>query len=108
MTAVQSDSIRGTVTDVQAAPATGLELLGPMDGSGYRAPHYLIRRSDGQAIQITPLLYALLELVDGTRTNGELAVALSERVGRHVESEDVAFLVERKLRPLGVLRGADV
>ena len=42
------------------APARvdGVQLLGEMVGSGYRNPPSLVRRSDGQTLQLTPLLYA--------------------------------------------------
>ena len=89
------------------APASGLELLGPMLGSGFRTPVCLVRRVDGQAIQMTSLSYALLESIDGSRTTGELAAVLSGRVGRQLEADDVEFLLEERLRPLGVLRAPD-
>src|SRR5687768_1940943 len=89
------------------APARGLELLGPLRGSGYRDTPFLVRRVDGQTLQLTPLLYRLLETVDGRRDYAELAAAVSERIGKHAEPDDVRFLVEEKLRPLGVLRQPD-
>jgi hypothetical protein len=52
------------VADVPARP-DGLELIGEMVGSGYRTPPSLVRRQDGQTLQVTPLLYAVLEAVDG-------------------------------------------
>lgn len=42
------------------ALADGVQLLGPAQGSGYREPPALVRRADGQTIQLTPLLYAVL------------------------------------------------
>ncbi len=35
----------------------GVELIGEMVGSGYRTPPALVRRGDGQVLQLTPLLY---------------------------------------------------
>jgi putative peptide zinc metalloprotease protein len=89
------------------ALAGGVELLGEVAGSGYRRAPALVRRADGQTIQLTPLLYQLLSVIDGKRSYGELAAALSERCGKLATAEDVQFLTEVKLRPLGVLRGAD-
>lgn len=87
--------------------ADGLELLGEVAGSGYRRAPALVRRADGQTIQLTPLLYRLLEAVDGARDYDELATVFGERVGRLATADDVRYLVETKLRPLGVLRQPD-
>ncbi|HUR52312.1 MAG TPA: hypothetical protein VMZ11_09325 [Mycobacteriales bacterium] len=88
------------------APAPGLELLGPLSGSGYQQQQALVRRADGQTVKVTPLLYALLELVDGRRGPEELADGLSEVVGKRATAEDVVRLLEQ-LRPLGLLDGAE-
>ena len=45
-----------------------VELIGEMAGSGYRVPPSLVRRIDGQTIQLTPLLYATLRAIDGQRS----------------------------------------
>ena len=45
--------------------ADGVELIGEMVGSGYRVPPSLVRRADGQTIQLTPLLYSILREIDG-------------------------------------------
>jgi putative peptide zinc metalloprotease protein len=87
--------------------AAGVELLGPMAGSGYREAPALARRADGQVLQLTPTIYALAEVIDGARTEPELAAALGERIGMAVDPEQITFLLEEKLRPLGLLRGAD-
>jgi putative peptide zinc metalloprotease protein len=87
--------------------AAGLRLLGAYRGSGYRVPPSLVQRSDGQVVQLTPLLYSVLCAVDGSRTEDEIATVVSSRVGRAVVAEDVHALVERQLRPLGLLKRAD-
>jgi putative peptide zinc metalloprotease protein len=87
--------------------ATGVELLGEVPGSGYRRPPALARRGDGQVLQLTPLLYQLLEAVDGRRTVDEVAEAVSGSSGRLVGGADVQQLVAASLRPLGLLRLAD-
>ena len=87
--------------------AEGVELLGEYEGSGYREAPYIARRGDGQVIQLTQLLYMLAEEADGQRANHDIARRLSERFGRKVSAGNVGFLVERKLRPLGVLAAAD-
>lgn len=103
-----------TVTTGGAGPvqaglqrADGVELLGEMAGSGYRVPPSLARRADGQVIQLTPLLYAIVQAADGSRTQAEVAAAVSTSTGRDVSEDNVGHLVDQKLRPLGLMVGAD-
>jgi putative peptide zinc metalloprotease protein len=84
----------------------GVELLGEVHGSGYKEGAALVRREDGQMVQLGPLMYALLECVDGRRNWGELAEALSERLGRRVDEEHVARLAQ-KLAGQGLLAGTE-
>ena len=37
--------------------ATGVDLIGEYEASGYKEAPCLVRRQDGQTIQLTPLLY---------------------------------------------------
>ena len=89
------------------ARAEGVELIGEMAGSGYRVPPCLVRRADGQTIQLTPLLYATLREMDGDRTATEVAAAVSESTGRSVTADNVGQLADAKLRPLGLMALAD-
>jgi putative peptide zinc metalloprotease protein len=73
--------------------ADGIELIGEMTGSGYKVPPSLVRRADGQTIQLTPLLYATLREIDGDRTPAEVAAAVSEATGRSVTEDNVRHLV---------------
>src|SRR5687768_17178779 len=86
--------------------APGVELLGELRDSGYAESRSLARRADGQIVQLTPLLYGLLELVDGSRDLESLTSALRERTGRNVSLEDVATLLQ-KLEPMGLLCAPD-
>jgi putative peptide zinc metalloprotease protein len=87
--------------------ARGIELLGEQPGSGYRQPPALVRRADGQTIQLTRLLYLILEAVDGRRDFARIAEVVGAKAGRLVSADDVRLLTESKLRPLGVLRSVD-
>ena len=49
-------------------------------------------------------MYALLEEADGRRDNDELALAMSERLGRGLDEQHVARLAE-KLADQGLLAG---
>ena len=95
-----------TTTAPPAEHAPGLELLGAVEGSGYRRETFLVRRADGTTLQLTPLLHGLLELVDGRRDPDALASALAARTQRAVSAEDVRALLG-KLGELGLLAGHD-
>src|SRR5436190_3489513 len=87
-------------------PAAGLELIGEVHGSGYRDGAALVRRADGQMVQLGPLQYALLAALDGQRDVGQLAGAMSEQLGRGVEAAHVVRLAE-KLAAQGLLAGTE-
>ncbi|HVM27933.1 MAG TPA: hypothetical protein VM433_09700, partial [Mycobacteriales bacterium] len=102
------DGAAVAVAVAERAPdrAAGVELLGSLVGSGYRRAPGLVRRGDGQTVQLTPLLYTLLDVVDGQRTAAELAAELGRRAELRVTAADVGSLLD-KLRPLGLLRSDD-
>ena len=87
------------------APAEGLELLGEVSGSGYKDGARLVRRADGQMVQLGPLMYGLLEEIDGERDDAALAAAMSERLGRGLDAEHVVRIAE-KLAEQGLLAGS--
>jgi putative peptide zinc metalloprotease protein len=86
--------------------ATGIELVGKYEDSGYEDPPYIARREDGQMIQLPALLYFVAEEIDGTRSYGEIAEGVTQKLGKRVSDEQVQVLVEEKLWPLGVVAGA--
>jgi putative peptide zinc metalloprotease protein len=88
------------------APAEGLDLLGEVSGSGYEQGAALVRRADGQMVQLGPLMYALLEEVDGSRRNDELSTAMCEKLGRECDESHVAAIA-RKLAQQGLLAGSE-
>ena len=85
----------------------GVQLIGEMVGSGYRTPPALVRRGDGQVLQLTPLLYLVLNAADGRRGCAEIAELVGRGLGRSVTEADVRTLVDSHLRPLGLLKLAD-
>src|SRR3954447_20221288 len=90
------------LSDVPAR-AAGLELLGELAGSGYRRPPALVRRRDGQTLQLTRLLYLVLEAVDGERNYDDIATHVGAASGRSVSGADVRTLIDGQLRPLGLV-----
>src|ERR1700733_15127291 len=81
----------------------GVELLGEYQDSGYSQPPSLVRRPDGQIIQMSPLLYRVMCRIDGTRDPVAIAKLVSEALGRTLSAEQVRHLVTAKLLPLGVV-----
>ena len=98
----------GEATDARRVPdrASHVELLGEMSHSGYREPPSLVRRGDGQVLQLTPLLYSILAAVDGRRDLSAIADEVSRTHDKRLTPDDVAYLIDEKLAPLGVLRDA--
>ena len=95
-----------TTTAFAPQRAEGLELLGSLGGSGYTDGAHMVRRADGQTLQLTPLLFALLAELDGRSTPEQLAARLSDKAGRPVSADNVGQLLT-KLEPLGVLHGSE-
>src|SRR3954467_5416067 len=89
------------------ALVSGTQLLGVQPGSGYVTPPQLVRRADGQILHVTPLLYAVLEAVDGERSIDRIARLVSATAHRELHPDDIEMLVEEKLRPLGLVLGRD-
>ncbi|MCU1374727.1 MAG: hypothetical protein JWO68_2013 [Actinomycetia bacterium] len=87
--------------------AEGVQLIGEYEGSGFKEPPSLIRRADGQVIQLPTLLYLVAERADGTRGYDDIATEVGAEIRRGLEGDQVRFLVEEKLRPLGILAAAD-
>ena len=82
--------------------AEGTELIGEYQDSGYRTPKFLVRRADGQVMQLPLLLYRVACLLDG-RDAGHIASDLSAELGQDLTADQVSYLVEERLRPAGLL-----
>ncbi|MFE3035914.1 hypothetical protein ACFXKY_30190 [Streptomyces canus] len=92
------------VVELRLVPrlSAGLRLHGEYQGSGFTEPKYIARRGDGQVVQLSRLLYLVASSVDGVRDTESIAHRVSARFGREVSGENIRFLVEKKLEPLGV------
>src|SRR4051812_22493565 len=86
--------------------AEGVELLGDVHGSGYKRGAALVRRADGQMVQLGPLMYALLECVDGRRSLDDLAACMTERLAKRFDVDHVRKLAD-KLARQGLLAGTE-
>jgi putative peptide zinc metalloprotease protein len=83
--------------------AAGVELLGEYQGSGYAQPPSLVRRADGQVIQMSPLLYRVACHIDGARDATAIAGLVSAELSRVLTADQVRYLIAAKLQPLGVV-----
>ena len=83
--------------------AEGVELLGEYKDSGYSRPPSLVRRPDGQVIQMSPLLYRVACRIDGSRDLDAIAELVSADLGRSLTADQVRYLITAKLLPLGVV-----
>jgi putative peptide zinc metalloprotease protein len=85
------------------ALAPGVELLGEYLGSGSKEAAYLVRRPDGRMLRMSLLLYMVAGGLDGDRDLDEIAGRIAGDLGRPVSAASVAYLIDRKLRPLGMM-----
>lgn len=83
--------------------AEGVELLGEYKDSGYAQPPSLVRRADGQVIQMSPLLYRVACRIDGSRDLAVIADLVSADLGRSLAADQVRYLITAKLLPLGIV-----
>ena len=92
-------------TGAAAAPrlADGVELLGEYQDSGYAQPPSLVRRPDGQVIQMSRLLYQVTCRIDGSRDPGAIADLVGEDLGLSLSGDQVSHLITSKLLPLGIV-----
>jgi putative peptide zinc metalloprotease protein len=105
--AAEAPPLSGSANGAPPKLAEGIELIGEYEDSGYKDPPSIARRADGQVIQLPQLLFVVAEATDGRRTYEEIAEIVSEASGRGVSAENVEFLVDEKLKPIGVIAGED-
>ncbi len=84
----------------------GTELLGEFKNSGVTEPPSLVRRADGQVIQLSRLVYLVASLLDGSRGPDVIAAKATADLGRTLSAEQVGYLITAKLAPLGIVASA--
>ncbi|MGP7999163.1 MAG: hypothetical protein ACLPKI_17875 [Streptosporangiaceae bacterium] len=108
MTVATGHGSTGFAASPAAAPALprladGVELLGEYQNSGYRQPPSLVRRPDGQVIQMSPLLYQVTCRINGSRDAAAIAGLVSGDLGRELSADQVRHLIAARLVPLGIV-----
>ena len=81
----------------------GLELLGRAQGSGLQQSTFLVRRSDGQVVQISELLHQVIAEATPDRNVEEHAEAVSQACGRQLTVEGLVHLITTRLEPVGLI-----
>lgn len=110
----QAVSVPGTPTIGQAGErvpehlerAEDVQLMGEFDGPGFSDRQWLITK-DGRFVQMTELLYRVLEQADGRHDLDEMASRVGRAIDRVVSREQVEHLARTKLLPMGLIVGAD-
>jgi putative peptide zinc metalloprotease protein len=85
--------------------AAGTQLLGVYRDSGRIEAPSVIRRPDGRMTEVSPLLHQLAATLEPGRDLDWVASRLSAAIGRPISAASVAYLVDQKLRPLGIIAG---
>jgi putative peptide zinc metalloprotease protein len=88
------------------APMPGVQLLGTLRDMGFAEQQWLAQRGETY-IQLSELLYRVLEQVDGRRSLEEIAERVRETSGRPVSANNVRLLIAARLLPLGLILPAD-
>lgn len=81
----------------------GLQLLGPVSDSGLVKRTYLVQRADGQVVQLSELLHAVLAAAGTGQPPSELAHRVSQAFGKELSVEGLNHLIDTKLAPLGLI-----
>jgi outer membrane lipoprotein-sorting protein len=111
----RTEHAAGTVQR-RLAPATGVperparapnvHAIGEMQGVGFKDRQWLVQH-DGRFLQLTELLYRVVEQANGERKLEEIAEAVTESTDWMVDADGVRRLIQTKLIPLGLVATAD-
>jgi len=88
------------------APMPGVQLLGTLRDMGFAEQQWLAQRGE-TFVQLSELLYRVLEQVDGRRSLDEIAARARETTGRPVSANNVRLLIAARLLPLGLVVPVD-
>lgn len=100
-----TESVGGAVPQ-QPSLAEDVQLIGEFDGPGLRDRQWLVMK-DGRFLQVTELLFRVLEQTDGTRNLDDIAQNVGEAIDRAVSRDNIEHLVRTRLLPMGLIVGPD-
>ncbi len=107
--AVAKDGVSAPAADhapqaaLESAPerpclAAGVELHGQIKESGFEQAQWLVER-DGRFIQLSELLYRVVERCDGQHTLDEIAEGVRAATCRNLSAENIRYLLVTRLIP---------
>src|SRR4051812_40319890 len=85
----------------------GTRDLGEVQGSGLVDPSYLLRRGDGQVVQVSRLLYLVAKELSPDRPARQVATAVTAACGRELTLAGLHRLLTTKLEPMGLVQHLD-
>ena len=83
-TTADTQAREAALTEPPLRLAEGIELVGEYKDSGFKTPPWIVRRADGQVVQLPRLLYLIAEQADGRRGNEEIGAHVSQAIRRGV------------------------
>jgi hypothetical protein len=86
--------------------APNVQLMGELKESGFQQQQWLIQR-EGQFIQVSELLYRVVEQINGEHTLREIAARVTETTDWIVKGTHVRQIIHNKLVPMGIVLAAD-
>jgi putative peptide zinc metalloprotease protein len=87
-------------------PAQGVVFLGPVEGSGLKNSAYLLKRADGQVLQVSGLLHLVMNALSPEKSADEVAQEVSNAYGRKLGVDGLLHLVDTRLAPMGLVEEA--
>jgi putative peptide zinc metalloprotease protein len=88
------------------SPSPGVVFLGQVDGSGLKDSSYLLQRADGQVVQLSELLHAVMVSLSPEKSADEVAQEVSRAYGRELGVDGLLHLVDSRLAPMGLVAEA--
>ena len=82
----------------------GTTLLGQYESTGLTEPRYLVRRSDGQIVLLTALLYMIVTGLSREESLEVIATDVANFLGQPVSVVTISEVIDLKLTPLGIIR----
>jgi putative peptide zinc metalloprotease protein len=86
--------------------APGVVLSGQLEESAFEEPPALVQK-DGRFIQLTDLLFQIVQKIDGKTTIDQIAGAVKKGDGTALDADEVRALIAEKLIPVGIVQTAD-
>ncbi|TNB75780.1 hypothetical protein FHJ30_03890 [Arthrobacter sp. BB-1] len=94
--------------DQRWTPAPGLVFLGQVEGSGLRERSFLLKRGDGQVVQLSELLHLVMVSISPDKPLPQAAREISATYGRELGASGLSYLLRARLAPLGLVTDAAV